>query len=56
MSTQTLARDATDTRRFAETSALPTDPASGVLRLKLGDAMVTALLDGSIDLPLAVFP
>ncbi len=34
----------------------PSDPPPSVLRLKLGDAVVTALLDGSIDLPLALLP
>ena len=56
MSVQLLARDATDPRLPADVSARPTDPVPGVLRLKLGDAIVTALLDGSIDLPLALFP
>ncbi len=56
MNIQTVARNAVDTMPLAGVSALPTDPAPGVLRLKLGDAIVTALLDGSIDLPLAVFP
>ena len=56
MSIQLFARNATDPRLPADVSAWPTDPAPGVLRLKLGDAIVTALLDGSIDLPLALFP
>ena len=56
MNTQFLARSAADTMPIAGVSALPADPAPGILRLKLGDATVTALLDGSIDLPLALFP
>jgi len=39
----------------ASPAAPPSSPAPGVLRLQLGDAVVTALLDGSIDLPLALF-
>ncbi len=56
MSTQLLARDATDPALLADMAARPTSPAPGLLRLKLGDVIVTALLDGSIDLPLALFP
>lgn len=42
--------------RAESPAAPPTSPAPSVLRLKLGDTIVTALLDGSIDLPLALFP
>ena len=36
--------------------APPTEPAASILRLKVGDTVVTALLDGNVSLPLAVFP
>jgi hypothetical protein len=31
-------------------------PAPGVLRLRVGDVVVTALLDGNVSLPLTLFP
>lgn len=40
----------------ARASALPAAPAAGVLRLQVGDAVVTALLDGNVSLPLTLFP
>lgn len=40
----------------ARASAPPAAPAPAVLRLKVGEAVVTALLDGNISLPLTLVP
>ena len=56
MSTRLFVSGAEGRRPRAFPASVPMQPAPGVLRLKLGDATVTALLDRSIDLPLALFP
>lgn len=40
----------------ARAATPPTTPAPAILRLRVGDAVVTALLDGNVALPLTLFP